>query len=191
LRFSNAQDLKWIKTPDPNGLKNSSENELDHEEGSFLSEWPLNGTKESEGSDPSQQKRKETRLKECYVPLAFSISNFMILFISTSLSVAYHWQEILEKRFCQDCIVEAMPKKHPYILKLGSLASLIFAGFTFYRYYQYAKQRFSVPENKKHYYLLQVNMALGLLTLIFLGLFGIGGNETTAFDKGKILKNGK
>lgn len=110
--------------------------------------------------------------------MAFSAINFLTLFSSIALSSAYHWQKILETGFCQECVLETMPKEHPLFFNIGSILSMILAGFTFFRYYDYSKQRFSVPESKKHYYLLQINMVFGLLALCFLGLFGIGGDQS-------------
>ena len=189
LRFSHSQDLKWIKTPDPNEIKNSSENELDHEEGSLLRGWELNGVNESE-EQKSLHKMQDYRPKERYLPLAFGIANFLTLFISISLSVAYHWNEILEKGFCSECKLEVMPKEHSYLFKFGTIISSILAGFTFFHYYQYSKQRFSVPENRKHYYFLQINMGFGLMALIFLILFGIAGEENDFSGQENLTKKG-
>lgn len=192
MRSSNSQDLKWIKTPDPDSQKNPSEHDFDNEEGVFLRGWELNSVNGLRDIDPqSQQKFSETRPKERYIPLAFSIINFFTLFVSTALSAAYQWQKIMEIGFCQECDLEIMPKEHPFFFKVGSVISMILAGFTFFRYYHYSKQRFSVPESRKHYYLLQINMGFGFLALCFLGLFGMGVDEQSILAKDAWIKRRK
>lgn len=110
----------------------------------------------------------------------------MTLLVSSCLSAFYHWPGVLENCLCT---VESLPKEHPFVFRLGTIGSIACAGVTLLRYQQYSKQRFSVPECRKQYYLLQINLVLGILGLLFLGLFGLKG-ENGGEEKDIGLKRG-